>query len=47
MFEECHVTLRKFVHNILPAIYGVLGLYVGGKYRKELPCKLIALLLEN
>lgn len=47
MFVKCHENLRKFVPDIYPAIYGVLGLFIGGKYRKELPYKFLAVILEN
>ncbi len=47
MFKECHVNLKKFISSIFPAIFGVLGLHIGGEFKKSLPFKLLALLSEN
>ena len=41
-FQECHKILRQSVPDIYPAIWGVLGLYIGGRYRKEFLCKIVS-----
>ncbi len=46
-FENGHVLLRRFVPDIYPAIFGTLGLSIGGVYRKDVLSKFIALGLEN
>lgn len=46
-FLDGHTILRQFVPRIYPALFGTIGLYFRGTYRKSIFCKLIALFLEN
>lgn len=47
MFKESHRILQDYVTEVLPAIFGVLGLRVGGAYRKGFLFKVLALLIEE